>query len=160
MAQARWNEAFGYNPHHGISDVDIVYFDADNLTREAEDRTEVRVARLFSDLPVRVDVKNQARVHLWYSGKFGDVIAPYRSMSDALRTYPTTSAAVGLRKGEQLEVMAPFGLADLLQPVVRANATQIRATYFAEKAARWRAMWPDLDILPWAEAVRAAASPD
>ena len=152
VAQARWNELFGFDPLHGIADVDIVYFDPDDLSDEAEKRAELRIAALFRDLPLRVDVKNQARVHLWYAAKFGHAIAPYRSVADAIGTYPTTASAIGLRRTTELEVIAPFGLADLLRPVVRANATQIIESYFEAKAARWRHHWPDLEILPWSEA--------
>ncbi|MBB6427702.1 nucleotidyltransferase family protein [Sphingopyxis sp. JAI128] len=153
VAQARWNEHFGFDPHHGIADADIVYFDAGDLSAEAEERTELRIASLFADLPVRFDVKNQARVHLWYAAKFGHAIVPYRSVPDAIGTYPTTAAAIGLRRATDLEIVAPFGLADLLRPVVRANATQITEAYYELKSARWRQYWPDLEILPWGEAV-------
>jgi hypothetical protein len=160
IAQARWNEVFGFDPHHGIVDADIVYFDADDLSGEAEKRAELRIAALFGDLPVRVDVKNQARVHRWYAAKFGHAIEPYQSVADAIDTYPTTAAAIGLRRRTALEVIAPFGLTDLLHPLVRANATQITESYFAEKAARWRLHWPDLEILPWSEAASRRHSPD
>lgn len=153
VAQARWNERFGFDPHHGIADADIVYFDGGDLSAEAEERTELRIAALLSDLPVRVDLKNQARVHLWYAAKFGHTIAPYRSVADAIGTYPTTASAIGLRRTTGLEVIAPFGLTDLLRPVVRANATQITESYYETKTARWRRHWPDLEILPWSEAI-------
>lgn len=160
VAQARWNEAFGFDPHHGIVDADIVYFDADDLSGEAEKRAEAQIAMLFGDLPVSVDVKNQARVHLWYAAKFGHAIEPYRSVADAIDTYPTTAAAIGLRGRAALEVIAPFGLTDLLHPLVRANATQITESYFAKKVARWRQYWPDLEILPWSEAASRRHLPD
>jgi uncharacterized protein len=152
VAQARWNERFGFDPHHGIADADIVYFDARDLSAEAEEHTEQRLAALFAELPVRVDVKNQARVHQWYAAKFGHGIAPYRSVTDAIGTYPTTASAIGLRRTAELEIVAPFGLADLLRPVVRANATQITEAFYKTKTARWRRHWPALEILPWSEA--------
>jgi len=152
IAQAHWNEVFGFGPHHGIDDLDIVYFDAGDLSHESELAVERRIAAQFADLPVRVDVKNQARVHLWYQAKFGYAIEPYRSIAGAIATFPTTSSAVGVRGGDGRDIIAPFGLADLLHPRVRANAVQITEAYFEQKAARWRRFWPDLEILPWAEA--------
>ena len=152
IAQARWNEVFGFDAHHGIDDVDIVYFDGCDLSQETELAAERRIAALFADLPVRVDVKNQARVHLWYRARFGYAIEPYRSIAGAIATFPTTSSAVGLRGGDGRDIIAPFGLADLLHPRVRANAAQITEAYFRKKAARWRRFWPDLEILPWSEA--------
>jgi hypothetical protein len=152
IAQARWNEVFGFDAHHGIDDADIVYFDGGDLSQETELAAERRIAALFADLPVRVDVKNQARVHLWYRAKFGYAIEPYRSIAGAIATFPTTSSAVGLCGGDGRDIIAPFGLADLLHPRVRANAAQITEAYFGKKAARWRRFWPDLEILPWSEA--------
>lgn len=156
VAQARWNEAFGFDPLHGIDDADIVYFDAADLSAEAEERAERRIAELFCDLPVRVDVKNQARVHLWYAAKFGHAIMPYASIAGAIATFPTTASAIGLRGGDSRDAIAPFGLSDLLLPRVRANAAQITEAYFEKKAARWRRFWPELTILPWSEAMAPA----
>jgi hypothetical protein len=53
LVQTVWNDAFHLPPTHGISDVDLVYFDADDLSEEAEARHSTRVRELFSDLPVR-----------------------------------------------------------------------------------------------------------
>ncbi|WP_336963383.1 nucleotidyltransferase family protein [Sphingobium aquiterrae] len=152
MAQARWNEAFGLNPLHGIADADIIYFDPTDTSAEEEERTAARIAAILADTPIRIDTKNQARVHQWYARKFGYDIAPYRSSTEALTTFPTTAAAVGIRCESRFEIAAPFGLADLLLPLVRANATQITPATYAAKAARWQMFWPDLRILPWDEA--------
>ncbi len=68
IAQTLWNHTFGFPPTHGINDIDIVHFDASDLSDDAEAEHAVRVRRAFSDLPVWIDVKNEARVHLWYEG--------------------------------------------------------------------------------------------
>jgi hypothetical protein len=154
IAQARWNEAFRCDPRHGIADADIIYFDQTDTSPEQEERTARRLAAILAGIPIRIDAKNQARVHQWYAHKFGYDIAPYRSSTEALTTFPTTAAAVGIRRESRFEIAAPFGLADLLFPVVRANATQITPATYAAKAARWRTLWPGLRILPWDEAAR------
>lgn len=28
---------------------------------------------LFSEIPIKIDIKNEARVHLWYKDKFGRI---------------------------------------------------------------------------------------
>lgn len=99
IAQTLWNQTFGFPPAHGINDIDIVYFDANDLSEDAEVEHSARVRRAFSDLPVWIDVKNEARVHLWYEGKFGYPIKPYTSTTDAIATFPTTATAVGVRPG-------------------------------------------------------------
>lgn len=153
LAQARWNDAFGYDPMFGIDDADIVYFDLKNHNSFNEVETSKRISSIFYDLPVRIDTKNQARVHQWYPARFGYKIEPYRSTMDAISTFPTTSAAVGIRCQSGLKIFAPFGLIDLLKPVVRANATQINEEIYEVKARRWRTLWPGLDIRPWSEAI-------
>ena len=153
VAQTVWNAALGKPPDHGIRDIDIVYFDSDDLTVDGETRAEQRIRSLFADLPVAFDVKNEARVHLWYAAKFGRAIPPYRSTEDAIATFPTTATAIGIRPaGEGLHVSAPFGLTDLLGLVVRPNKAQVTPQIYEAKVARWRELWPGLDIRPWDDA--------
>jgi hypothetical protein len=150
VAQTVWNHRFALPPIHGIDDIDIVYFDADDLSKETEETHAARLRHMFAALPVRLDVKNQARVHLWYAAKFGYAIAPYASIADAIATFPTTATAVGLRpRGAGLELCAPYGIADLLGAVVRPNRKQITPAIYAAKVARWIALWPRLTVMPW-----------
>jgi uncharacterized protein len=82
---------------------------------------------------------------------------PCTGTKEAITTFPTTAASVGVRRsGAILETWAPFGVADLLAPVVRANATQITPEIYAAKTSRWQALWPDLRVLPRSDAVRLA----
>jgi hypothetical protein len=158
LAQTVWNRRFGLPPAHGVSDLDIVYFDATDLGPEAEARHEARLRDAFAHLPVRLDAKNEARVHLWYPARFGHAIAPYRSTRDAIATFPTTATAVGIRPAPGgPEIEAPFGLADLLSGTVRANRRQIRREVYEAKVAKWTARWPELTIVPWDAA--AAGTP-
>src|SRR4029453_9944358 len=88
IAQAVWNSVFGFPPLHGISDVDIVYFDQADLSEAAEAQHAARIRDALA-LPVWIDVKNEARVHLWYGAKFGNPIPPYTSATNAIATFPT-----------------------------------------------------------------------
>lgn len=151
LAQAHWNAVFGLPSLHGIVDADIIYFDADDLSEATEQAVSERVNGIFADLSIRIDVKNEARVHLWYGDRFGREIHPYRSSVDATLTFPTTASAVAIRPDA---LSAPFGLDDLLHPLVRGNAAQINQAYYEAKARRWASFWPDLIILPWGQAVR------
>lgn len=152
LAQAWWNHRFGLAATHGIADLDLVYFDATDLSPDAEADHAQRIAARLGGLPVRVDVKNQARVHQWYAQRFGRAIAPYRSVREAIATFPTTAAAIGVQAaGARLRIVAPYGTDDLLRPVVRANRVYVTAALYRRKTARWRALWPRLTILPWSE---------
>lgn len=152
VAQTVWNVAHDYLPEANIRDIDLVYFDADDLSAESESRHEARIRDLFADLGVAVDVKNEARVHLWYRAKFGYAIPPYGSIEDAIATFPTTATAVGVRPyGSRLDVCAPFGLDDLIGLAVRPNKAQITRAIYEAKVARWRLCWPELKIYCWDE---------
>jgi hypothetical protein len=152
LAQTVWNDAFGLPPTHGLADVDLVYFDAGDLSQETEQVQAERIRALFPDLGVWIDAKNEARVHIWYAAKFVQEIAPYVSTEDAISTFPTTSTAVGLRPSAGgFDLVAPYGLADLLGLVVRANKKQITQAVYDAKVARWRRLWPGLRVIPWEE---------
>lgn len=152
VAQTVWNDRFDLPADHGVRDIDIVYFDANDLSEASEARNAARLATLFSDLPVRLDVKNEARVHLWYEARFGYAIEPYQSTRAAIATFPTTATAVGVRPSAAgLEVEATFGLDDLRAGRVRPNKRQVTQAIYEAKVARWQALWPGLGIAAWSE---------
>jgi uncharacterized protein len=157
IAQTIWNLAGGQPAELGIKDVDLIYFDAEDISMDAEAGHERRLRDLFRHLPIKLDVKNEARVHLWHRERFGYAIAPYRSSADAIATFPTTATTVGVRRihGE-FECCAPFGLDDLCGLVVRPNKRQITRAIYEAKVERWRSIWPGLSILPWEETATSA----
>ena len=150
VAQTVWNENHRYEPEFGIKDIDIVYFDAGELTSEAEAAEENRIASLFPNVRASFDVKNEARVHLWYEASFGIEINPYQSSEEAIATFPTISTSIGVREnGGEIEVCAPYGLQDLMCQIVRPNRTLVTRQVYDKKAARWKRLWPKLDIRAW-----------
>src|SRR5215470_4127816 len=74
------NHLTGRPLDYGIKDYDLAYFDASDVSYEAEDAV-IRRARAAFDEPLRsmVQVRNQARVHLWFEAKFGESTAPSRA---------------------------------------------------------------------------------
>jgi hypothetical protein len=134
IAQTIWNLRSNQPPELGIKDVDLIYFDAQDLSGETEAGHERRLRYLFRDLPIKLDVKNEARVHLWYKDRFGYAIKPYSSCADAIATFPTTATSVGIRGVlGKFECCAPFGLDDLFGLVVRPNRMRKKA----ENVARY-----------------------
>jgi hypothetical protein len=154
IAQTIWNLGYGQPVEFGLKDVDLIYFDEQDLTFEAEAGHERRLRDLFQHLPIKLDVKNEARVHLWYEKRFGYAIKPYSSSAEAIATFPTTATAVGVRRiRSKLECCSPFGLDDLFSLVVRPNKRQITRAIYQAKVDRWRALWPWLTYLPWEEVI-------
>src|SRR5262249_12313013 len=145
--------AHGKEPGADILDYDLVYYDRDP-SEEREERVTREARELVADLPIEVDVTNEARVHLWYPVRFGHSIQPYQSTEDAIGTWPTTATAIGVRpSGRQLQVWAPFGVDDLFNLVVRPNRVQITPAIYDAKVTRWVARWPSLVVLPWGQGV-------
>ena len=153
VVQTIWNLAHGKAPGADIRDYDLVYYNRD-LSEERERAVTHQATELVGDLSVELDVKNQARVHVWYPNRFGYGIRPYQSTEDAIGTWPTTATAIGVRpRGRELEVYAPFGTDDLFNLVVRPNRVQITPAIYEAKVTRWVARWPSLVALPWEEGV-------
>lgn len=153
LQQSIFNLFHGKSALEGIKDVDWVYFDSSDLSAEAEEAVVTRVHHIMKDLPLPFDVKNQARVHLWYKSKFGYDIEAYKSLEDAISTWPTTSTAVALTQVDsETRVLAPFGLSDLMNMTVRPNKRQITEAIYLAKVERWRKHWPRLQIIPWERA--------
>lgn len=89
LVQTIWNIRSGFDPQHGIKDYDVFYFNRSDLSWEAEDAVIRRVQRAVADLPVTVEIKNQARVHLWYKQKFGSNYPQLQSADDGIDRYLT-----------------------------------------------------------------------
>ncbi|WP_082177110.1 nucleotidyltransferase family protein [Arsenicicoccus sp. oral taxon 190] len=145
-----WNAVDSRPPGYGIKDYDIFYFDDCDLSWEAEDAVIRRAADLFDDLDARVEIRNEARVHLWYEAKFGTQIAPYRSAADAIDSFASTTCCVGItRDRDALRVHAPFGLEDVLALHMRPNRRIAPQHVYETKVAEYRSRWPSLTHDPW-----------
>jgi hypothetical protein len=150
LYQTVWNVLTGRPRGHGIRDYDLIYFDTD-LSWEAEDAVLRRAAPVLSACVGPVEIRNQARVHLWFEGRFGSPYPPLPSADAALRRYAAIVHAVGVRleADDSLSVAAPFGLADLFGLVLRPNPVLANEPAYRAKAERMRALWPELTVLPW-----------
>ncbi len=88
--------------------------------------------------------------NLWYEKHFGRPIDQYKSVEEAISTWPTTATSIGVRKIDgQFHVYAPFGLDDLLGMIVRANKVKITEKIYQDKVDRWIKIWPNLKVISW-----------
>lgn len=150
LFQTVWNTLSDRDLQAGILDYDVNYFDASDLSWDAENRSIRRATNVFADLEARFEVRNEARVHLWYEAKFGTPCPPYRSTAHAVSTFPNCSSCVAVRPNpDGLEVYAPYGFTDLFRMTLRPNPGLAPAAVYAAKAARWKQQWPTLTVLPW-----------
>lgn len=152
VCQSVWNALTGRDPQYGIDDYDVFYFDDGDLSYEAEDRAIRRTLAALGPLPgVDIEIRNQARVHLWYETRFGTPCAVLQSSEDGIDQFLTRSMSVGIRRGGDgaLAIYAPAGLDDVLNFTIRPNVAPGRADRYAAKAASWVRRWPELTVLPW-----------
>lgn len=143
------NQLTGRDSGYGVRDYDLGYFDASDLSYEAQDLVIRRVAAAFGEpLRSQVEVRNQARVHLWFEAHFGEPYTPVSSTAEAIGRFASTISAIGVRlePGGALRIEAPFGLADLFALRLRPNPA--RATpNFARATASVRRRWPELTVV-------------
>jgi uncharacterized protein len=152
--QTVWNVVSGRDPRAGIKDYDIFYFDGSDLSYEAEDEVIKRVSTLFADVHAHIEVRNEARVHLWYQRKFGVPAQPFTSCEDAIDHFASTACCYGVTTDRvgRMRVYAPHGFRDLFALIVRPNPVLAPRDVYETKAARWVAEWPALTVLPWPDA--------
>ena len=150
FAQTYWNIQHGFNPSVNIKDIDLIYFDPSDLSQEAEQKHAQRIQERFAHIAVPVDVKNQARVHLWYQQKFGYAIEAYGSSTEAIDTFPITAGCIGIckEKGE-CKIYSTFGFDDLFGGIVQPNKKQITKDIYEAKLLRWKPLWPNLTYVEW-----------
>jgi hypothetical protein len=142
VRNAVWDALHG-RVHGGSTDVDVTYFDSRDARADRDAEIELR---LRTEHPgTRWDVKNQARMH------HSNGEPPYASTQDAVARWPETATAVAVRKrGGRLELIAPHGVADLLDLIARPTPTfRSKAHIVARRIATkgWLSRWPRLQVI-------------
>jgi hypothetical protein len=141
-----WDHAHGRAPSPLAQDIDVIWFDpqACDARRDADLEAVLR----DQDGTLAWSVKNQARMY----ARNGD--RPYQSATDAMRYWPETATAVGVRLGArgEIEVAAPLGLDDLFDLIVRPTRrflAEKHAVYLDRvRSKNWERDWPGLQIQP------------
>jgi hypothetical protein len=143
IRNAVWDALHGVPSPRDHGDVDVIFFDASDVRRERDAHIEGDLAAAYPDVPW--SVRNQARMH----ARNGD--APYADTADALRHWPERCTAIAARAAANgVELLAPFGVGDLVALIVRptpafARKMNIYLERLGEK--NWQARWPDLKVM-------------
>jgi hypothetical protein len=143
-----WNVLTNRAVDYGIKDYDIFYLDSDT-SWQAEDVVIRELQSRLKNLGVKIEVRNQARVHLWYPQKHGLPYPALQSSTDGIDRFLTRNTQVGIRRTpDGHDVYAPHGFDDIANLIVRPNPGPnfSRANYEA-KARRWKKLWPELTVL-------------
>ncbi len=138
-----WDQLHGIVPPRPANDIDVLYYDAADLSKAPEQAYE---ARLNAVLPAPWQVRNQARMHVWKG------LPQHRSTADAMVYWLETVTAVGVRleADDSLTVIAPHGTGDLLD--LRCRPTAFGRTKLDEYTERiaskgWRELWPKVQFV-------------
>jgi uncharacterized protein len=153
LYQTVWNVVTGQPPETGILDYDLAYFDDSDLSWDAEDAVIRAGNEVFAGLPAPVQIRNQARVHLWYQEKFGAPCPPHACVEAAIDAYEATVASLGVcqQPDGRWRTYAPYGLSDMFNLIARPNPVLAPRHVYRAKTTRWRQQWPGLTVLPWPE---------
>jgi hypothetical protein len=138
-----WDHLDGISPPRPPADIDVLYYDAADLSKETERAFEARLAEL---LPAPWQVRNQARMHIWKG------LPQHRDTADSMTYWLETVTAVGVRleADDSLSVIAPLGTDDLLNLRCRpAPYGHVQRAEYEERIAtkRWRELWPRVQFL-------------
>jgi hypothetical protein len=145
LRAAVWDHLHDLSTPTALDDIDVLFFDPDDLSKDREASLETSLAK---HLPgPKWSVKNQARMHL----KNGD--APYRDLSDAIAHWLETAICLAARldRAERLTIIAPWGLEDLMALRLRPTPSGLRRpdAYQARlQKKNWQARWPLLSLGP------------
>lgn len=147
LRNAVWDALHGRAPDLGaLADVDVVFFGPADVAAERERAIETALAAGLPAVPW--SARNQARMH----ARNGD--ARYTDTEDALRHWTETATAVAARLREgRVELLAPYGVADLTGLVLRPTPpTAARPRKMGEYRERvrqkgWLRRWSRLRAL-------------
>ncbi len=139
VRNAVWDQLHGYEKPTLLSDIDVLFFDPTDPSPALEQDIE---AALYGALTGRLwSVRNQARMHVRNADR------PYRSTEDAMGFWLETATCVAVRLDhrDRVDIIAPFGLADLVAMRGAPTATglkKIEQYVDRMRAKNWPATWP------------------
>jgi len=143
LYQTIWNSQTSRNNYKEIQDYDIFFYDLENQSEEYEKSIEIEIHDEFG---LAGDVKNQARVHLWYRKKFGIQINPLKSSEEGISKFPVECTCVGINTVNS-NIFSPFGLQDIFEGVLKRNKlSPASAEQFSKKSQSYKSRWPNLKI--------------
>lgn len=124
------------------NDVDVVFFDESDVSERLEKEIEAKL--LEANKTFKWSVKNQARMHLRnHHSKYADT-------RNAISHWPETATAVAARLNvdDEIEILAPHGLDDLFDLVVRPTPN-FNPVVFQKRAddKQWEKQWKKLKFV-------------
>lgn len=151
--QTIWNYYDNKPLNFGIKDIDIIYYDPINLSKESEQKLEKTIEDYLkkAGLNYELDIHNEARMHLWKKDNENKNIDQYKNSEDAIDQWIATVHAIGITKeNNEIKVYAPYGLSDIFSKTIRPikhknNSKEL----YNKKVASWQKRFENLNIVEW-----------
>lgn len=151
--QTIWNYYDNKPLNYKIKDIDIIYYDTNNTSKETEKELEDKIIEHFSKLNINYefDVHNEARMHLWKKENENKNIDQYKNSEDAIDQWIATVHAIGITKKDNcIQVYAPYGLSDIfsktIRPIKHKNNSE---ELYNKKVKSWQQRFNNLTIIEW-----------
>ncbi|MCM2292207.1 nucleotidyltransferase family protein [Allorhizobium sp. BGMRC 0089] len=141
LVQTIWNIKTGKDPDWAIKDYDLFYFDDTDLSWAAEDALIQKAKAQLGDRAEKIEIRNQARVHLWYREKFGFPCPPLKRVEDGIDRYLILCTRFGISL-ENGSVYAPDGYDDMWNGILRLNPHNPLRDLFVQKCKDYQSRWP------------------
>lgn len=151
LYNAVWNHLDGQPSGYGVKDIDLFYFSKTDLSYAAENEVIERASKLSESLPVPLEVRNQARVHLWFEDHFGFSRSPLSSTRDSVDQFAAKVHSIGLTcdPDGRWVLYAPYGVSDILAMKMVPNRLLDNRQTYETKSARAKKLWPGVIVEDW-----------
>ena len=149
--QTIWNYLDNKPLNDKVKDIDIIYYDNSDLSKESELAIEKKISQHFNNMDYKFDVHNEARMHLWKEEHEHVIIDPYKNSEDAISRWLATLHAIGITlKNNKIKVYAPYGFNDIYSRTVRPikHAGNNKEKY-DKKAQSWKSRFENIKIVRW-----------
>ncbi len=143
-----WDTLHGFENRTDTPDVDVIYYDQEDISEKTEKELEAELKSILPDVPW--SVKNEARMHVI------NHIEPYTSAEDAISKFPETATALGVKieKDNNLILTAPWGVDDAInlevKPTPFFSESKERAAIYKERVIKknWKEIWEKIEVFP------------
>lgn len=145
-----WDHLHRFERATEPDDVDLIFYEPGNLSQDFEQSLGLALSSKMPSL--KWDIVNQARVHHWLQSAHGRSAEPLQSLREGVASWPEVATCVGvtLTESEQIEVLAPHGLQDLFEMIIRWNPERVSREVFMNRVAQKRFVerWPRVRVVP------------
>lgn len=135
-----WDYLHEYTTPHR-TDVDLVYFDPNGNDYEADKKLSEKIR---TETGIDFEIVNQVYTHIWRN------MPATLSTEQSISTWSDTATCVGVTlKNGKVKLIAPLGIEDLVNLIVRPNPSISGDKENFErrvKEKRWLEKWPKLKL--------------